>query len=451
MTTARAPGGRWRWAGLALVGLGLLAAALFLVRQLGASWSLVPQDNRAVVAVPDTLGYYTGARLVAAGQGARLYDVDALSLVPLPDLAGSGDLQTRDPGGRVLPFEYPPFVLLLFLPLTLLPLREAMIVWGVVNWLLMVALVATCVGVAAGHAARQRWAWILAVGTFVPVAAAAVLGQLSLALALAVFSGWAVLRRGHPVLAGLALSGLLIKPQYAPLVLLAIVLQRRWGPVAGVGLGIAGAGLLSVAAVGWEGVLAYVRLLPQVERLGQGYAVGSPGNYTWRGLSLRLLGEGTPADITWLVLTALTVLVAVVIWWPSTRSPRGLPPGVPFAGLLVGAVLVSPHTLIHDLTLLVPAAVLGWRGLRDSGVTGRLAAVWLGLCALIWGILLLPPVTGQGLRPEVTVPLVVPLMAAALVLLAFAARAGPSPSPSPGPQPNPGPDRMGLGLSPERR
>src|SRR6266576_1965703 len=111
-------------------------------------------------------------------------------------------------------FISPPPVAWLAVPLTLLPFQVAYGVWSA---LLLTALVWTWY-LAAPGAGRLRLVQLAAALAWLPVIYGLQLGQPELFVALGVAACYALLRQERPVLAGVALGALVLKPQLGVLI-----------------------------------------------------------------------------------------------------------------------------------------------------------------------------------------------------------------------------------------
>lgn len=418
-----------RLLGPCLVGLGLATGVLLLAAEAQQWHRLFVRAEQRTNVLPDAFHYYAAASSVVQGRGARLYDLDEMASAQRALHSAWWKEETPQGQVRTLPFLNPPFVALLFVPLALLPLEQALAVWGLVTWALAVGLAGGCAAVAGGRVWWQRALWLLGVMTFLPAFLAIMQGQLSLILALAALAGWLLLCRGRGLWGGLVLAALLVKPQYAALVPVALLLRHQWRALAGFGLGAASAGVLSLLAVGTEGALAYLRLLPDMGRLGPGYAIVPEWSHSWSGFFVRLLGEGDGATVSWVVFSALTALLVARLWWapghPVKPRERDAAADARFAALLVGTVLVSPHTYVHDLALLAPAAALGWRSLHHVARPTWTSLGWVILAMASWAGFWGVTFAGPGPVAELTVPLAVSLASLGLAILAWATVARP--------------------------
>jgi hypothetical protein len=238
---------------------------------------------------------------------------------------------------------------------------------------------------------------LLALVSYQPLARSFILGQNSPLVLLGLCGAFAATRRGKDAWAGTALLLVALKPQILPIVLLALLMQRRWRVLlVFVGLlALMCLALIPLLGIGW--VSDYAKLLLGVANWGDTGAIDPAIMHNWRGFSTNLFGWCAPALVTPAYLLLLAVSVAVIIWsWikhghrsaDALKSQVALPSGPPKAvdllwaltGLL--AVLASIHLNPHDLTLLIfPAWILAacvvWYG-NDRGP-------WrLRLLAVMW-------------------------------------------------------------------
>lgn len=314
---------RWRNLGIAAGGATAVLFALFDLYQ----WALAYAGDRFH---NDFTFYYAAARIGMSHGWASIYDL-GLQQAQL-DAMGS-----RITIAELARFISPPPVAWVALPFTLLPYEVAYWAWSA---LLLVAL-SLIWWLAAPGTGRVRLILIAAAVGWLPVIYGLQLGQPGLFVALGVAACYALLRGGRPFLAGLALGALSFKPQLAILVPFALLVvgQRRAFLGGVVSLGVLGAA--SLAALGPDGVHAYL------DRLN--FASTVPVN---RELTLTyVLGDAArPAQI---FVAAWTLLIVY-------RS-RGRGLEWPLAIALVGGMLATPYVHLDDLVML---GLAGWLFLR---------------------------------------------------------------------------------------
>ena len=337
-----------------------------------------------IVAAPTYISEYAvrndfrlayGAALVGVRNGyAHLYDLSAQKAA----------IESLGPGFNPQPFISLPPLAWLATPLLLVPFPVALVAWTV---LLIAALCWTWYLLAPPGTSVRAAHLVLLLGVF-PVAFGVMVGQPGALVAAAVATTWWLLRRDRQLLAGLALSLIVIKPQMAfvvPLCLLVSGRRRAFGAwlVASIAIG-----LVALALLGFDGVARYRDVIAQT----QGPAWDSTRRYAISGP----LGLGPLLN----VVQALVVAIALATAWRQRRAG----PEIPIAAGIVGSLLATPYLGFQDFLMLI---VAGWLVLRAG--------------ANAWQVLLL--VAGYVLLQLVIVVLALPiLIAEALLLLSLLLR-----------------------------
>ena len=371
----------------------------------------------------DFLSFYTGALLLSQGHGDSLYDLQLQESTQQSLLSAEAtDRLHEQVRAQALPFLNPPFVALMFLPLTHLNLPQAYTVWLVANVGFLGALVALLTSSFRYWSRGEHLVAGLTALTFLPAYFAVWQGQISTLLALTVALAWLAFRRGHDGAGGFALALLLAKPQYCVLAFLWLLWRSRWRALGGFGLGVALLGLLALMTAGPVAVLSWVRLLTQAPQLGSYYGAHPDLMFTWSGFLSALTGravltakEAAPFLI-WALLEVTTLsIVAIRRFQPSAIRSS---PSFQGAVVLVSSVLVSLHTNVQDLVLLVVAGYLIWDLMRLKE-RPLVRAMWLagllGMHVLVLGLFLLKAAFHAMPYPNMVV---VPVLALWLMLLA---------------------------------
>jgi alpha-1,2-mannosyltransferase len=277
----------------------------------------------------DTLGYDFRAYHAAAVRildGQPLYDASAA-------VAGPGGL-----------FLYPPPFALLMLPLGLLPVEVATLVW--IALLLAAFAAGTAVLPVSG---TVRWTVVLLAGISWPFVYATKLGQVGAVLYLLFAVGWRWMDR--PAAAGISGAiGTIVKVQPG-LVLAWAALTRRWTALAiGIGALIAAAAI-STLVLG-PGVWGdYLTLLGRVND-----SITTPHNFTPGAIAYQ---SGMPRDAAAILQFASTGAAAVLFVVAALRHPAV----ASYLAAVVVSQLVSPVAWDHyAMLLLLPVAWLLDRG-----------------------------------------------------------------------------------------
>lgn len=251
------------------------------------------------------------------------------------------------------PFLSPPMAAWLAAPLSGLPYDSAYDVWALVTFAVFVGALAWAgVGQGIGR-------WIAVAGALSPwwVMHAVNLGQVVPLVAAATVVAWRLLREKHDVAAGVVLAVVLLKPNTAILVPLALLVagrRRAFAAWLGAAVFFVVAGALML---GPHGVSAYVaQLLGPLPRGAD--ALTLHGAFGLVGLTA--------------TITRLAIVAAVLATAYRLRGDFGL---VIPAGIL-GSLLISPYLHAADLCLLSAAGWMVWQE--------RSGAVWRSALASLW-------------------------------------------------------------------
>jgi len=303
----------------------------------------------------DFLQEWIGGYLVRTGQTGRLYDAPFVRR-----LQHDADLIGFDwNADRHLPMVYPPFYYAAVSPLSLLPMPAAALAWAAIVLLFLVATQVLLARTLAPPAGRTAWLWPCAV-LFAPLLENLTSNQKATVLLFLFAATYVLLRRGRSFAAGAVFGLLAFKPQLAILIGAAMVWKRQWRFVAGAAATVLALLLISLS-MGIDACRDYLAFSTSTPDylLTAGYDLAK--SHSWYGFFHLALGGASDAAIRWASLVAVAATVGVVVWLTSgplqAKSNRFV---AQYSGLVVASVLVSPHLLTYDLTvLLLPAVLLG--------------------------------------------------------------------------------------------
>lgn len=381
---------RWRNLGTAA---GAAAAALFAVFDL-YQWGVAYAADRFH---NDLTFYLVAARIGVAHGWGWIYDL-ALQQAEL-NAMGSGITVAE-----LARYISPPPVAWLALPFTLLPYEVAYWTWC---GLLVLAL-AFAWRLAAPEIGPARVVFFAAAVGWLPVIYGLQLAQPGMFVALGVAASYALLRAGRPFWSGVVLGALVLKPQLAFLVPPALLVAGHRRAFVGSVLSIGVLAIASVAALGTDGVRAYL------DRLN--FASGVPVN---RELTLAYFlgaGIGTRA-----IQVAIGVWSLALAYLTRRRGVEWL-----YVCALAGGMLATPYVHLDDLAMLGLAA---WLVLRAEGP----AWTWIYLLA---GLLVIEGEPIWGPAPVIGIEVgALALLSAAAFRRETARAAAPLPEPGRLPQP----------------
>jgi len=335
---------RFTRAGLRRLGLAGAALASFEAAVFYAlTWVGVMRSD---LHGPDFFSFYSAARLFLARGGAQVYERAAQKEF-------QDQVTSHWSGGPfvLLPYIHPPYYTALIAPLGYLDFRSAYLAFAALNTLLAVAAMVLLVranGFRDGHAVAA----VLIAAGFLPLFVTLLQGQSDLVMLVPLAGSYFAWTRGRPGLAGVLAGLAMVKPQMLLLLPLLFLARRAWRALAGFGAVAVAFALVSLAAVGSEGIARYAGIIvPWAVGGDQTFPITGQTVYSLRGVLEQMPGGRFPAL---LVLLILLTLVGLSLLWQPNR------PRLDFALAVAGSVALSPYQNLHDLVLLlVPGFALG--------------------------------------------------------------------------------------------
>lgn len=313
----------------------------------------------------DLRAFYAAGAILREGHGSQLYSYELQKQVQDALVAPRAD---------ALPFLYPAFAALPFVPLSLLPYAVAWKLWMLLNAVLLI-LAAALLARPPGLPWRTL---LLFFACIFGVSVAFIQGQISFALLLVFIAAWRLQQRHSDFTAGCVLALALMKFQIALPAVLLLVFWRQWRLVAGFATGAVMLIGASLALIGRQGAALY---LHSMTTMTAQTAVNAAGAKTHYGMyptdmpNLHGLLFALSHGARWgLLLTALLSL-AVLLW--AARHGRSLVVALP------AAMLVSYHMQPHDLTLLLLPLSLITRSWLEGCLPRASALVFAGSLALL--------------------------------------------------------------------
>jgi len=330
---------------------------------INAAFGQLPLTLSGDMVTPDFLAHWTGGRLVLQGQAAELYDPAAQSAVQMQSVGVTQDLSW---------FISPPLTALLFVPFAALPYSWGALAWtgvslALLGWALF--LVRPFLGDRQGDHAL----FVLAIFATPAVLELIGSGQVTAVALIAVTIALRLLRVNHDVLAGAVLAVGLYKPHLFVLVPLALLVQRKYRALSSLAVTSAVLILLTLPAVGARAWEAWLTTLTSPL-----YNDAVQAGLTWKMQSISALATSLGAPPV-AVYPLLLVGAAIFVW--RTRAGR-YPSSYVWTLALLTTVTFSPHVMVYDLVLLVPA--MAYFHLRHNTAPTRLLAVVT--CVLLWTI-----------------------------------------------------------------
>lgn len=363
------------------------AAPVLLVFQVATLvWALIVPGTPASIADKDFANYWMAGQLIREGSALDLFGPHPVYFAHLTAAFGA-DFPWHN-------WSYPPHYLLMVWPLGFLSYESAMLVFLLSTGALFL--------LALRSFAREAGpiVWVVAGPLVAHNFWAAQNGFLTAALAL----GALALRDRRPILAGILLGLLTIKPQLGLLFPFLLLAERRWSMIASaavttVVLVAASSAIFGVEA--WKGYLdEVVPYQAFVMRALEGtFLAMMPSVYG----ALRNWTMAPDMALTLHLLIAVPVtLVTVVAFFRMADAHNRT------ALLLLATFIVTPYALSYDMGMLVPALAF-----LAAGETA--AEPGAGLRASLLAVAMLLPVLAIPLG-SIGFPLAAPVLAAAYVL-----------------------------------
>ena len=288
----------------------------------------------------DFVNYYSASSLILDGAGETLMKVDEYRAY----------LHTQYKIALGLNWSYPPHYLFFVLPLGLFGYLPAYALWIGVGAVLFVA--ATRLGLG-----EQRRDW----GTYALFALAtpaflvnAAFGQNGLITAALLFLGVSLVRH-KPILAGICLGALTVKPQLGLLIPVFLLLRGHWTVIASAVVTSAAMVVLSALIFGVELWRDYFDYVLPFQRIVAEQGTGVFLRMMPTGFALGRLA-GLDASTAMLVQTPFSLLALGLVIWTFRKPSAALE--LETALLLVAVFLFSPYAFNYDMLALVPSLYL---------------------------------------------------------------------------------------------
>ncbi len=336
--------------------------------------------------------FYTAGKIVLSGQGNLVYGYK------IQREAQADFLRNVSFRKGPLLYNHAPFELLVFVPLALLSYSHATIVWYCFNicglllvpWLLQTRLT---------FLKQQIPYAVLALAFFMPANIALLQGQDSVLLLLLFTLGFMQLAAGHDGRAGCIFALAMFKPQFVLLLLLVMVITRKWNLLRFFFGTCCALLAISAALVGWRTAIAFPRFLMEFSQLPPAVAGAYPDAMpNIRGLVYAVLnGDFSPGFVQAATLGFSTVLLLLVAIASSRyRHPIS---AVNFSLIVVGSLIASYHLNVHDLTLLILPIFLvaDYVGAHGLSTARALLVMSAGLVFILPSLLPPPPITVAAL------------------------------------------------------
>ena len=283
--------------------------------------------------------FYAAGTIIRSGHGSQLYDYDYQEKIQNTVVS---------PRANALPFLYPSFAALPFVPLSLVSYRTAFFILLTAN--LGLLLLAACL--------LRPWLpvfvannWLLLPALYCclfGVSVAVMQGQLSFSLLVIYCGSWILLRQERSFLAGLLMSIGLVKFQIAIPIFILFCVWKKWRFVSGFLSGSFFLAGISAMIIGRDGVRAYWHSMAGMTKQTAINAAAAKTHYGMFPVdmpNIHGLTFGVTHGAAWGLI--LNIVMCCVVLAFAARQRASLLVALP------AAMLVSYHMQPHDLTLLL--------------------------------------------------------------------------------------------------
>ena len=360
ITTTKPPSPVNAWRARAYPAAVILA---ILVAMLVSSVAAGNSDSPAADLGGDYPAFYGAGRLASEGAWADLYDLDT-QVAAQSDLHPAGEATARF-------FAYPPQFALAYQPLAALDYHWSFLlhtlIMGTLLWLSILI-------------SRPMLPWLN--GRVLPALAGALLfwpmfravtgGSNTALTVFLMMAAWRLVHEDMPFVAGLALSLLLYKPQFALPMVGLFLLARYWKVVAGAAVGAIPFYALGALLQGPDWPLTWVTSASEFGTLDA--EINGFSSISLLGFLQNAFGtDALVANALGWGLAAATAAALAWIWWRSGRGGLASKMAVTMPGVL----LLSPHAMSHDAAvgLIAVAVIVGFVGLTRAGPW--IVAIWI--------------------------------------------------------------------------
>lgn len=289
------------------------------------------------------------------------------------------------PEGDYGPSPYPPFVPLFFEPLAHLSFRPAFTVWlGISLILYLIGIGATTAAFFPGERSKTSLVFCFALAFFPFLFGTLLNGQLAAIAVCSVGLAVSFEQRGSLFWSGFALALLTYKPTLLPLLLLMLLLTRRFRTLLGF---IAGSAIPLLAATAFSGIgiwPAYERMLRTFAKLSGVNGVSKLQLWKYVDFNSFLAAiSGGRSAVGSAMLVCICAAIAIDLAYLFWKSRNGGRPAewLAWAAALTWTLLLNLYVPIYDSVLVVIAIVLTLGALRNLGWSS--AAEWFTFLVVI--------------------------------------------------------------------
>lgn len=344
---------------VSLLLLAVLGAVIGILAWVFYGWALRGDPGQ------DWMVFYTAARAWFDGNLPLVFDGERLTAALNDRFADWLSFRLN-----LHPWVYPPTFLLLFLPFGALPPLPSLVAFLGLTFAAVI-LAAWLYDVRP----RTRCTLLFSLLLCPAVPFNVMTGQNAFFTAALFIGGFGMLPR-RPMIGGLLLGLLTIKPQFCLMVPIALLAARQWRAMTGAAASALILALLSIGIFGIEPWRIWLELVTGATESYRAWATAGRLN----GLSVFACASllGAPAALANFVQLIAIAISAGFVWFAYRR--RTAPESLQLAILLAATMLAAPHASASDAVLLALAA----GSVISTAFAHRLGAAPVAVAAAVW-------------------------------------------------------------------
>ncbi|MEO0569629.1 MAG: glycosyltransferase family 87 protein [Pseudomonadota bacterium] len=343
--------------------LGAIVTVMYFLLVVVVSTFELAQTDRIVVQV-DFYVFWATAKLALAGTPLDAFDMERLREV------------AKVVEGDWMVWLYPPGFMAFLTPFGLLNFSFA---WGVFGALSLIALIS------AARTFSEGTIPLLVATTLAPVLIPTlIVGQMSIFWSAGLVAGLAALYTGRPILAGVFIGLLTIKPQLGLMIPFALLAIGAWRTILSASVTAVIILAVPLAYYGLEYLDEMLSIMSELTHAVRG-SIDQAHLIVSAYSALAIIG--VPEDIALVAQWCLTALCALLVFlvWKADKTSFDQRASV----LLLAIPLASPYLWYYEAAILAPAALFMWRAgvlsLRPTRAAIGLA-MWIGICPIILAV-----------------------------------------------------------------
>lgn len=308
----------------------------------------------------DIKPFYASGKMVGAGVGDKLYDINT-------QYYWENKLSLAPQKLYFMSFLTPPYIALLFYPLSFLTIKNAYMVVFVLNVLILeVGLFLLFKDKFKKNALKRNIFYYFFPLIFLPVWFALLQAQLSFILFLGFVGSWYCFKHDKPFYAGLFLSLLLLKFHLAILPVLLLVWKKQRSALSGFFIVGVILFIISLLLVGASGLINYVHLLVAIPYENVFSAIHPQLETSLRGLLQYVTGTNNIAPIIIpLILGFLYVFILFLLSFRGKWEAKTNRFDIEWSILIIAVLLTSLHTYLHDIVLFIFPVIVFFEQFKD--------------------------------------------------------------------------------------